>query len=153
MAGPSPAWPTKSHSSLKTYKLIEHTADISIRVKGSDLKSLFKNAALAMFDIMATKQNSGTIPKKTLKISQKAKTRDELFINWLNELLFLSAVKGLIFTDLKIGNITDFNIEATAAAEDISNYKINTEIKAATYHQLQLKKAGSTWQVEVVLDV
>jgi len=138
---------------LKAYKLIEHTADISIRVKGSSLKSLFKNAALAMFDIMAAKQKSKPAKKETLKIFQKAQNIEELFVNWLNELLFLSATKGLIFTDFDINSMTDENIEAMAKAEDIGNYKIKTEVKAATYHGLQLKKTGSAWQAEVVLDV
>ncbi|MDD4980965.1 MAG: archease [Candidatus Omnitrophica bacterium] len=138
---------------MKTYRLIGHTADISIRVKGSNLKSLFKNAALAVFDIMAARRNSGALPKKKLRISQDAQTREELLINWLNELLFLSAAKGLIFTGFKIDNLTDYRIEAMAVAEDINNYKVNTEIKAATYHQLQLKKSGSTWQAEIILDV
>jgi len=138
---------------LKAYKLIEHTADISIRVKASNLKSLFKNAALAMFDIIARKQKSKPAKKETLKISQEAEGREELFINWLNELLFLSATKRSIFTDFKIDKLSDDSIEAVAVSEDISNYKVKTEIKAATYHELQLKKTGSVWQAKVVLDV
>ncbi|MFH0913127.1 MAG: archease [Candidatus Omnitrophota bacterium] len=138
---------------MKAYKLIEHTADISIRVKGSSLKSLFENTALAMFDIIATKQKSKPAKKETLKIFQKAQSIEELFINWLNELLFLSATRGFIFTGFKINNMTDDHIEATVIAQDSQGYRLNTEIKAATYHQLQLKKTGSAWQAEVVFDV
>ncbi len=44
-------------------------------------------------------------------------------------------------------------IEAEAIGSDIKNYKVNTEIKAATYHELKLKKNIFGWQAEVVFDV
>ena len=148
---------------MKNYEFIEHTADIGIRVKGDDLKELFKNAALAMFDIMAEKK-SGIKPClpagrhqvssiKEIMIKQKAENLEELFINWLNELLSLSATKELIFSDFKINKLDENNLQAAVIGEDIKNYKVNTEIKAATYHQLKIEKSQSGWQAEVIFDV
>ena len=37
---------------MKDYELIEHTADVGIRISGNDLKELFIKAAQAMFDII-----------------------------------------------------------------------------------------------------
>lgn len=140
---------------MKNYELIEHTADIGIRVKAHDLKELFINAALAMFDIIAEKGPSakGQMPRTPYIIKQKADNLDELFINWLNELLSLSATKELIFNDFKINKLDITKLEATAIGEDIKNYKVNTEIKAATYHQLKLEETKSGWQAEVIFDV
>jgi SHS2 domain-containing protein len=72
---------------IKNYELIEHTADIGIKIKGKDLRELFINAALAMFDIIAERKNSQG-KRREIKIKQKAEDLGELFINWLNELLF-----------------------------------------------------------------
>ncbi|MBU1090727.1 MAG: archease [Candidatus Omnitrophica bacterium] len=33
------------------------------------------------------------------------------------------------------------------------NYKMESEIKAATYHQLQLREEQSGWQGEVIFEV
>ena len=136
----------------KNYELIEHTADVGIRVEGGDLKELFKNAALDMFEIMAEAKNKAEA-KKELNIKLKADNLEELFINWLNELLSLSATKELIFPAFKITKIDERGLEAALFGSDIKNYRLNSEIKAATYHQLKLRQLKSTWQAEVIFDV
>jgi len=138
---------------VKNYELIEHTADVGIRVKGANLKELFENAALAMFDIIAEKKNLESKNKEKIKIKQKADNIDELFVNWLNELLSLSATREKIFCEFKFRNLDEGNLEAEGYGCDIKDYKINTEIKAATYHELKLEKTGSGWQAEVIFDV
>ena len=138
---------------MKNYELIEHTADIGIRVKGGDLKGLFRNAALAMFEILAKQIKPAQKNSEKINLKQKADNPEELFINWLNELLSLSDAKGLIFYDFQIKKIGKFSLEATLLGNNIENYKINTEIKAATYHELKLKEDKSGWEAEVILDV
>ncbi len=141
---------------MKKYELIEHTADIGIRVKGGDLKKLFKNAASAMFDIMAEKKptaKSQELRANSFIVEQKAENLEELLINWLNELLSLSATKGIIFNEFIMDKLDKSNLKAKVSGCDIKNYKINTEIKAATYHALKIEEKNSNWQTEVIFDV
>ena len=141
------------------YELIEHTADIGIRVKGNNLEELFKNTALAMFDIIAERKSKSPDAGRQAQritshiIKQEAETLEELFINWLNELLSLSAAKSLIFSDFKINRLDDKNLEAVVSGEGSANFKFNTEIKAATYHQLKLEERDGVWTAEVIFDV
>jgi len=137
----------------KNYEIFEHTADIGVRIKGKDLKDLFKNAGLAVFLISTRKQYTKNKEHKILKISLKAGDLEELFINWLNELISLSATEGLIFHNININTLRDNSLEAFVTGGDINNYRVNIEIKAATYHQLKIEEAGSGWQAEVILDV
>ena len=137
----------------KNYELLEHTADIGIRTKGDSLKELFQNTALAMFDIIAGIPTKKSKRKEGITIKEKADNIEELFINWLNELLSLSAVKELIFTDFIIEKLDEHSIKSICIGEDIKNFKVNTEIKAATYHELKLEQTKSGWQAEVILDV
>jgi len=127
------------------YKLIEHTADIGIRVKSFSLPGLFKNAGLAITDLSFQKQTSQYPRKHNIVIRQKAANLEELFINWLNELLSVSAVEALVFEDIKIIQINDNFVDAIAIGSDIRNYKFSAEIKAATYHQLKVGKTGFLW--------
>ena len=138
---------------MKTFEILEHTADLKVRVKGNDLAGLFKNAGLAIFKICAEKQLTKDKKAHKIYISQNAQNLEELFVNWLNELLSLSAAKGLIFEDIKISKLTENELKAEASAYDIRNYKVNTEIKAATYHELKISKDDSGWQGEVIFDV
>ena len=137
----------------KTYVIFEHTADIGIRVSGSNLKDLFKNAGLAIFELSSEKISNQDKSHKEISIQQKADNLEELFLNWLNEVLSLSAAKGVIFESFKFKRLDEKNLQAMGVGSSITNYKVNTEIKAATYHQLKIKKNKSGWQAEVILDV
>jgi SHS2 domain-containing protein len=136
----------------KNYELIEHTADIGIRVSGKDLKKLFRNAAAAMFDIIAQGITTGE-KKENLKVEVKAGNIEELLVSWLNELLSLSATRKLIFSDFRVNKLTDNTLEAGVFGERVENYMLNVEIKAATYHEVKIVKAAKGWKAEVIFDV
>ena len=135
------------------YEFFEHTADIGIKVRGQDLNQLFQNAALAMFDIIARKHSVTKTSLEIIEIKQEAEDLEELFVNWLNELLSLSATKELIFSDFKIQKLTVRNLQATVSGSPAKGYELTTEIKAATYHGLKLEQSKSGWQAEVIFDV
>ncbi|MDP3041520.1 MAG: archease [Candidatus Omnitrophota bacterium] len=138
---------------MKNYQVLEHTADIGIRVKSLSLAGLFKNAGLALTELSAEKQKNQYPEKHKIVIMQKADNVEELFVNWLNELLSVSAAEALIFADIKINQINEQFVDAIAIGTDSRNYKTNVEIKAATYHQLKVQKTGFYWQAEVIFDV
>ncbi|MEK6727949.1 MAG: archease [Candidatus Omnitrophota bacterium] len=138
---------------MKTFEILEHTADLKVRVRGNGLDDLFKNAGLAIFQISAERQITKDKKKHKFSISQNAQNLEELFVNWLNELLSLSAAKEVIFEDIKINKLNEKELEAAAAGSDIINFKVNTEIKAATYHELKIEKIDYRWQAEVIFDV
>ena len=106
-----------------------------------------------MFDIISAGQRKPGSAVKKITVKQQGQNREELFINWLNELLSLSSVKGLIFTGFKIKNLSDSSLEAEVSGVDIANYKGIKEIKAATYHGLKIEKTESGWLAEVIFDV
>jgi SHS2 domain-containing protein len=137
----------------KGYELIEHTADICIRVKGVSLAELFKNFGLAIFDVIAEKQQVRNPRQESIKISQKADNPEELLVNWLNELLSLSATRNLIFENFQIEKIGQNNITAWATGSDVKNYRLNVEVKAATYHELKIEKNAAGWLAQIIFDV
>ena len=138
---------------MKNYEVIEHTADIGIRVKAGELNLLFKEAALAMFDIIAEAQTPKSTTQRQINLKQEAGNLEELLVFWLNELLSLSATKELIFFDFKINRLENNLLEATAFGRDVKDYRVNVEIKAATYHGLKVWQDGSIWKAEVIFDV
>jgi SHS2 domain-containing protein len=138
---------------VKNYEVLEHTADIRLRIKGKNLKELFKNAALSIFDISSRKQFTKNKKHADLKIKLKADSLEELFVLWLNELLSLSSAKNLIFHGFKIIKLEDNYIEAMATGGDMNNYKVHTEIKAVTYHELKVIQSSTGCIAEVILDV
>lgn len=135
------------------YKIIDHTADIGISVEGKDLKDLFATSASAMFSQMV---DLGKIEDKIIKkIELKAENTEDLLVRWLNELLFLSD-SGYIPKIFDIENLIETSISAALKGDKIDFQKIQLKklIKAATYHQLEIKKNTSgNWQATIIFDV
>ena len=137
----------------KKYQLLEHTADIYVRIYGKTLKELFRNAAAALFDIIAKKKHGKAPKPKVLNMKLSAENPEELLISWLAELLSLSEAKDLIFNKFKIVSLTNNKIEATVSGVKRENFLIKTEIKAATYHELKIDKVKNGYEAEVIFDV
>jgi len=138
---------------VQNYEVFEHTADIGLRIKGKDLKELFQNAGLAIFQVSSRRQFVKNKTHTDIIIKQKADNLDELFINWLNELLSISAAKGMIFHNIRMKAVQDNALEALATGSSVENYRVNMEIKAATYHQFKIEEKPGGWVAEVILDV
>lgn len=137
----------------KKYEIINHTADIGIKVYGKDLKELFANAAFGMFEIIARLENVKT--KKLVKLNLKAPNIEELLVSWLRELLYQYNAKEILFKEFTIEQLSENQIEAKAQGErfDPQKHELKTEVKAVTYHELKVEQAKDGWQAEVIFDV
>ncbi len=135
------------------YELLEHTADVAILVRAKSLEELFVNTASAMFDILADPHFDKQGPRLTADVSQSAADREELLVNWLNELLFLSASQEAVFRDFKIISLDERSLRAEAGGLPFSACEMHIEIKAATFHELSISGEGEKWQAKVVFDV
>lgn len=138
---------------MKQYEIIEHTADIGIKAYGKDLKELFRNAARGMFEIAADLE--GLKPSTSLKIKLEAANYEELLINWLDDLLYNFYTKNIIFSQFNISKLDSGHIEAEVLGKHIGDNRsrLKSEIKAATFHELEIKQSNSGYEVQVIFDV
>ena len=65
----------------------------------------------------------------------------------------LSCVKELIFSNFQIDKLDEHALQAEVRGCNVTHYRRNIEIKAATYHELKITKIKSGWQAEVIFDV
>ena len=135
------------------YELLDHTADLGIRVWAADVKGLFQEAARALFAIITD------LEKVTVHLSREVAVqgsgREELLVAWLSELLYLYEVKGLLFCDFALAEIDGVRVKGVARGEefDEGRHPIKTGIKAVTYHQLEIKEEDGRWQAQVIFDI
>jgi len=136
-----------------TYELIDHTADFGIHVFGSDQADLFANAALAMFDMIADMES----PKKPDEVTIRVEGLDwpDLMVNWLRELLYLWAGKEMLVKKVKIDSISENKLSACVTVDpfDSNRHVIKNEIKAVTYHQIQVDCGPNGCQAKIIFDV
>ena len=135
------------------YRILDHTADVGLEARGGDLAELFSNAARGMFAVMASPDT--VRPDKELSVKVCADNLENLLVNWLSELLYLSASKGMLFSRFDIAQIDREQVVGKALGEPIdqARHELYSEIKAVTYHDLEVKKLDGDWMARVLFDI
>lgn len=136
---------------------IAHTADIGIEIKAEKIETLFKEAGQwlsAKLVYIAEAEEKREVSKKKIIIQERG--LDALLVCFLNEILYFYEVEGMLLLDFDIQKIEENYLELEASGIDLCKEKelnIQTEVKAATYHQLEVKKEGGSWKVKVFFDL
>ena len=81
---------------MKTYELIDHTADVGVKAYGKTISEAFENAAKGMFDIITDKSEIENIGQYNIEL--KAPDLEQLLVDFLSDLLFLNSAKNLVFS-------------------------------------------------------
>ena len=105
------------------FKLLNHKADIGIKGYGNTLEKAFQETAKAMFSIMTNLKKIER--KKELRIKVKAKNKEELLIEFLNELLYLSYSKEMLFNYFKLKiskKKKEFELNAVIKGETVEGW-------------------------------
>lgn len=141
---------------MKEFEILEHTADIGLAAYGKNKTEVFINAAKGMFEIIAG-ENKNLKENFSYKIKLKAEGMEDLLIAWLNELLYISEVKLIILNKFEIKELSDYHIKAEVGGVKIDqlHLKIKKEIKAVTYHCLEIKKdeESGLWRAQIIFDI
>ena len=137
----------------KPFEIIDHTADIGIVAYGTDIKQVFANAALGLFSLMADPDDFSEGIKRDLELS--AEDVEVLLVEWLNELIYIFDVEHIFFKRFEIDKLTSNQIRARCFGEKIKpgQHKLKREVKAATYHMLQINKEDGGYKVQVIFDI
>ncbi|MGC9176789.1 MAG: archease, partial [Thermoplasmata archaeon] len=79
-------------------EIIEHTADIGLKVKSSNLNEAFREAALGMMSLMV--QMDKVDRKDELHISESSDSNESLLVRFLNDLLYHFEADNFVFSDV-----------------------------------------------------
>jgi riboflavin kinase/FMN adenylyltransferase len=131
------------------YEEVDHTADRAMRVWGNSLQSLFIGAARGMYRLMA--DLDGLVATEWCEILVESSDSEALLVEWLNELLFLTEMKGLLFVDYQIDSLTGSSLVGRAGG--VSAEPSKAHIKAATYHDLLIVRNGTGCSTVITFDV
>ncbi len=135
------------------YTLLDHTADLGIKVRGIDLKDLFETAARALMHLMVKGQSPST--PTSMKISLSGEDLADLMVRWLGEILYLFEGENLVVTSTHMDALSSSHLEATLETVPFEPeiHEILSEIKAVTYHQIEVTEKGNAWEARVIFDM
>jgi SHS2 domain-containing protein len=132
------------------YRTLEHTADAMVEVFGDTLNERFANAAYAMFDQIT--DVSKVEPRGEMKIVLKAENREQLLVDFLQELLFIHDTEDLVFGEFEV-KTDGKELEAHVKGEkfDERKHPKRSVVKGITYHRLEFDDEEGT--ITVLFDV
>ena len=139
-----------------SYKQIDHTADIAFEVSGESLEELFQASSKAWLTSVSDVTTFSQSEIKKIKLSSFS--IEQLLVDFLSELNFnLFTKKWLCYSvdDLSIEKKEDdWYLVASLIGNNIG-YEIHLkhEIKALTFHQMNIKKSGNVFSTLLVFDI
>lgn len=133
-------------------QVLEHTAEVRLRVAGPTLGALFAEAGRAL----AAVELGGAPPVPSGEwrpIEVRSIDRDALLVEWLNELVYLAETECWVPAEFEIEVATP--TELKARARGVSLDAAPARVKAATFHGLRITETagGGGLEGEVILDV
>jgi len=139
-----------------TFEYLEHTADIAIRLRAPDLPGILKAATLALRDIFAGPARAGR--GEAVGVSLEAEDGEALLIDYLNELIFLFDTRRFLPASLDVTRLVSnglTRLEGTVSGEtfDPACHVLKTEVKAATFHAIRIRRCAGELEVDVVFDL
>ncbi|HDM92030.1 MAG TPA: archease [Candidatus Korarchaeota archaeon] len=138
------------------FEFLELGGDIAFEAWGETLEELFRQAARAMYSSMV--EIDRVSPRVRREVKLEAPQLDILLHDWLAELLFITDTEGLVFSEFEVSvseGDEGFRLEGSALGEEVDpeRHEAKTEVKAVTYHELDVSQADGRWVARVMLDV
>ena len=137
---------------MRSFELLDHTADLFLRARGDSLAELAVACAEGMFSILV---GEGDVEERTtVEIALEAEDAEELVHAWLRELLFRFSAEGVAFRRFDVHEAAATRLRATCSGEpfDPERHGGGIEIKAVTYHGFKVRHDQGGWLAEVLFD-
>jgi SHS2 domain-containing protein len=143
------------------YQQIEHTADLALELWAATEEELLRVAARAIVDLL-TGAPEGASPASaqasvgaSRHIDIDAVDAEDRLVQWINEVIVAAVTDGFLITDADI-ELQENRLSAEVRGQDSAGDRIVTELKSATYHDLEVKSPDHEdqgWRARVVIDV
>ena len=146
-----------------TYRLRAHTADVAVEATGESLDGVFAAVADGLAAAMCDDAPEGG---ERFELVETAESREALLFDYLDRLVYERDIRGVLPVDnearvREVGRGDDtadgdaddaWRVNATARGVPLSDVDAR-EVKAVTYSEMRLERAGDGWEAYVVFDV
>jgi SHS2 domain-containing protein len=135
------------------YEIFEHTADLGLRIRTTDLEDLFTESADGLFSVIVEGEPDDR-EARPLEFRIDGERHDYLLFDWLNELLYIFDTKRLVLERFRV-HLDEKGLEARADGRPLrpERDRLLHEVKAITYHGLRVERVEDGWLAEVIVDI
>jgi SHS2 domain-containing protein len=133
------------------FEEVAHTADLEIKAWGPDMASLFRAAVEGMFHLSGIEELEQGVSSVKQTITLEAMDFEGLMILFLEELLYRLTEDYMLYEVEKLTVSNDFSLKAQLKGSQIKAYQ--RDIKAVTYHNLNISSTDRGFEVNIVFDI
>ena len=135
------------------FEIIDHTADLGIRVQAETFAGMLVDAAMALTSVLVANPDE-IRPTVKVDLVVDASDLEDMMIDWLAEWLYRFSADRMLFSRFEITRHNG-HVAAQAWGEkvDPDRHRLDTEVKAITYHRLRVEQTDAGWVAEVILDL
>ncbi len=139
--------------SASGHREIDHTADVGFELWADSLPALFAEGVLALGDVCYDRAAVRSTEQRRVEV--RGANPEERLVRWLQEVYLVLESELWLTAAATDVVIEDGVIEGILQGEpfDAARHTLHTEIKAITYHGLEIVQADGSWRVTVVVDV
>ena len=133
------------------FEIVEHTADVGLRAYGATLADVLEQATLALAEIEGIwRPGAG----EEVRIELEAGDPGALVVDWLSEILYLQDSRGAALAKVRVEDATETSVRGVVGLVPFeASDDEGVQVKAITYHQLDVGRADGGWRAQVFVDV
>lgn len=135
------------------HREIDHTADLGFEVWAPDLNTLHAASVRALAELCYDR--SAVLPREERFLSISGENHEERLVRWLQEVYLLLEADAWLAQDVATIRCCGDEIQGRVRGEpyDPERHTLYTEIKAITYHDMQVECRDGVWRTRVIVDV
>jgi SHS2 domain-containing protein len=136
---------------MNGYEILEHTADVGLRARAPYITSLFEQATRALCDIAGIWGDGSGTP---VEIEVEARDYDGLMVDWLNEVLYEHDARNVAVCSVEVDDVSENRARGRIEVRSLDEgAETAIQVKAVTYHQLDVRQTSFGWSATVFLDI
>lgn len=139
------------------YAFLPHTTDAYIEAVGGTFEEAMQFAGMALVDTMCVIDSIS--PLVAEKIEASGRDEVTLLYDWLESILLKFELEGQVFCEFKVAPIVRSEIglratgEGTGEKYDRRKHGTKVEVKAVTYHKMEVQREDSYTILRFILDL
>ena len=139
---------------MGNFEILDHTADLALKITGDNPVDFFKQALYGLIALTEIDQAESSQDEVISEIHISGNDLEEILVRFLNELVRLIQESELAPYALRNPEVFQEKFICEVLSRPIRRYPDGyVEIKAATYHMLKIENCAGVLSATIILDI
>jgi SHS2 domain-containing protein len=135
------------------FEVVDISGEVGIRAYGAGIGEAYANAGIGMYSLIT--DICKVDERERVEFELGADSFEGLLVAYLNELIYYFDTYGFIGNRIEVPDLSESSIRVRVHGEeyDPERHERRLLIKAATYHNIKIKRERDVWLLEVVFEI